>query len=416
MRVLLCGQGTSEILWSIHAALIALGHESVLALPDISQEVIDRPIDAILALNLFEIPRDTVEMLTAYVASFGKRPALVHICLKHPLEEIGAATPAAVAEADRWMARQNVRMWCMCPGVAEQCGRLGLTRVFHAPLGVHPWICALRDSGGMVHLYKRWMSQAEPGLVRYPYRAMTGEAGDRDERPRVAGRFVYLGQGCSPAEPAEPSVLRAAESVAEAMRAQPALHRTAAMDLCGLAGPSADPAWTLGFNRAFAAVFAVENRRRFATALRDAFGETFALWGDGWDRHGIAAHPVSPHPRTLYHEAAACLDFGSLAYDTAIFPRTLEILKRDGLLVSWRHAGSGPLFGPLEADLTFGDGEEAVQRLAALRDDPDRRERLRAAHREWAFDRLSLERILPGVLAGVLAGVPATAHSRGSEE
>ncbi|WP_188260246.1 hypothetical protein [Azospirillum tabaci] len=46
----------------------------MLALPDISQEVIDRPIDAILALNLFEIPRDTVEMLAAYVASVGTHP------------------------------------------------------------------------------------------------------------------------------------------------------------------------------------------------------------------------------------------------------------------------------------------------------------------------------------------------------
>ncbi|MDQ2106119.1 glycosyltransferase family protein [Azospirillum isscasi] len=400
MRVLLCGQGTSEILWSIHAALIALGHDSVLALPDVSQEVIDRPIDAILALNLFEIPRDTVEMLIAYVASFGTRPAVVHICLKHPLEEVAATTRAAVEEADRWMARWNIRMWCMCPGVAEQCGRLGLTRVFHAPLGVHPWICALRDGDGTVHLYKRWMSQADPGLVRYPYRAMTGEGGDDGERPGIAGRFLYLGQGLPPVGPADPAVLRAAAAVAEAMRAQPALHRAEAMDLCGLAGPSADPAWTLAFNRAFTAAFAVENRRRFAAALRAAFGASFALWGDGWDRHGIAAHPVSAQPRTLYHEAAACLDFGSLAYDTAVFPRTLEILKRDGLLVSWRHAGTGLLFGPVEAELTFGDGEEAVQRLAALRDDPDRRGRLLAAHRDWAFDRLSLERILPGVLAG----------------
>ncbi|WP_247895110.1 hypothetical protein [Azospirillum brasilense] len=113
----------------------------------------------------------------------------------------------------------------------------------------------------------------------------------------------------------------------------------------------------------------------------------------------FGTHPVSPQPRTHYHEAAACLDFGSLACDTAIFPRTLEILKRDS-----------PLFGPVEADLTFGDGEEAVRRLTALRGDPDRRWRLRAAaHRDWAFDRLSLERILPDVLAGEC---PASSHTQ----
>lgn len=408
MRFLLCGQGTSEILWSIHAALVDLGHESVLALPDISQDVIDRRIDALFVLNLFEIPRPTVEMLCAYIAGFGAGPAVIHICLKHPLEEIGARSAEEIRETDRWMAENRISMWCMCRGSAEQSVRLGLTRVFHEPLGLHRWIYTSPAQDGSVDLYKRWMSRDTPGLRRHPYAAMKGQSDAKDAEAAVRNRFLYLGQGWpdhieSGREPVAPAVQRDAGAVSAAMMEQPRLHRLEAMDLCGLADRSADPAWTLDFNRAFAIAFAVENRRRFAAALRNGFGEVFSLWGNGWERFGIDAGPTSPLPRNAYHAAGACLDFGSLAYDTAIFPRTLEILKRDGLLVSWRHTDTARLFGPQEDDLTFTDEADAVRILSALAGDEDRRTGLRSAHLDWAFDSLALTAILPAVIAAAQA-------------
>ena len=381
MRFLLCGQGTSEILWSIQAALVDLGHESVLALPDISQDVIDRRIDALFVLNLFEIPRPTVEMLRAYVAQYGARPAVIHICLKHPLEEIGAATEEQIRDADRWMVDNDISMWCMCQGSAEQAVRLGLSRVFHEPMGVHRWICTAPAADGSVDLYKHWMAPDMPALQRHPYAAMKGPS-DPDAEASVRDRFLYVGQGWpehleTGRAPVAPAIQRDVETVAEAMRERPALHRVQAMDSCGLTGRSADPAWTLEFNRAFTIAFAVENRRRFATTLRRGLGEGFSLWGNGWKRFGIDAGPVSPAPRNAYPTAAACLDFGSLAYDTAIFPRTLEIVKRGGLLVSWRHADTARLFAPHENELTFASEDDAVSLLSALAGDADRRARLR---------------------------------------
>lgn len=406
MRFLLCGQGTSEILWSIQAALVDLGHESVLALPDISQDVIDRRIDVLFVLNLFEIPRPTVEMLRAYIAQFGAQPGIgptiVHICLKHPLEEIGARTSEQIRDADRWMADNGISMWCMCQGSTEQSVRLGLSRVFHEPLGIHRWICTAPAADGSVDLYKRWMAPDTPGLQRHPYAAMKGPS-DPDIEASVRERVLYLGQGWpehleSGREPVSPAIRRDAETVAAAMMEQPTLHRVRAMDSCGLADRSADPAWTLEFNRAFTIAFAVENRRRFAAALHRGLGEGFALWGNGWERFGITAGPVSAAPRNAYHSAAACLDFGSLAYDTAIFPRTLEIVKRDGLLVSWRHTDTTRLFGSCEDALTFTGEDDAVSLLSALTGNAERRARLRVAHLEHCFDALALTAILPRVI------------------
>ncbi|BAI71753.1 hypothetical protein AZL_011150 [Azospirillum sp. B510] len=374
----------------------------MLALPDISQEVIDRPIDALFVLNLFEIPRDTVEMLLAYIATFGRRPAVVHICLNHPVEEIGAHTVEEVGETDRWMERHGVSMWCMCPAAAAQAARMGLSRVFHEPLGLHRWIYLARAADGTSDLYKRWMSQDAPGLVRHPYAAMTGDADGDTGEGAINDRFLYLGQGWPDhvaAAPSDPAVAAAAGTVAGIMRDRPDLHRLQAMDLCGLTERSTDPAWTLAFNRAFTIAFAVENRRRFASALRRAFGETFLLRGNGWDRLGIQAGPVSAALRNAYGTAAACLDFGSLAYDTAIFPRPLEILKRNGLLVGWRHGDSARLFGPQEADLTFTDEADTLRVLTALADDADRRALLRQAHLDWAFDALALTAILPRIIS-----------------
>lgn len=404
MRFLLCGQGTSEILWSIHAALVDLGHESVLALPDISQDVIDRRIDVLFVLNLFEIPKPTVEMLRAYIAQFGANPSIVHICLKHPLEEIGAGTAEEIHEADRWMSDNDVSMWCMCQGSAEQAVRLGLNRVFYEPLGVHRSICTAPAADGTVDLYKRWMARDTPGLRRHPYAAMKGQSDAGAEvEASVVDRFLYLGQGWpehlqSGRAPVSPAIQRDAEAVAAAMMERSMRHRLQAMDDCGLTERSADPAWTLEFNRAFTIAFAVENRRRFAGALRRGFGADFSLWGNGWERFGIKAGPVSAAPRNAYPTAAACLDFGSLAYDTAIFPRTLEIVKRNGLLVSWRHADTARLFGPYEDELTFTGEDDAVRLLTSLTGDTDRRARLRSVYLEHCFDALALTAILPRVI------------------
>jgi hypothetical protein len=227
---------------------------------------------------------------------------------------------------------------------------------------------------------------------------------DAGAEASVGDRFLYLGQGWpehleSGRDPVSPAIQRDAEEVAAAMMKRPKLHRLQAMDSCGLTDRSADPAWTLEFNRAFTIAFAVENRRRFAGALRRGFGEGFSLWGNGWERFGLDAGPVSAAPRNAYPTAAACLDFGSLAYDTAIFPRTLEIVKRNGLLVSWRHADTALIFGPTEDQLTFTDEDEAVRLLSALADDAVRRARLRSAYLEHCFDALALTAILPRVIA-----------------
>lgn len=399
MRFLLCGSGTYEILWSLHAALIESGHEAVLALPDVSIDMIDRQIDVVIVLNLFKIPRDTVEMLLDYITTKGKRPLCVHVSLRHPLEEAMAVSNQDVAEIDEWMTRNNAIIWCMCESVTEHCRRLGFTRIIYAPLGLSPWIYGHgRDDGKDIETYKRWMASGDGKIMRQPYSSqkegeLEGVAGD------VVNQVLYLGQGwpddiVGDYAKFDESITREARRVAEAMRATPTLSRLDAMDALSLGDKASDPQWVLNFNQAFKNEFAIKNRVRFIGVLAKSFGRFLSLWGNGWERYGIAARPVSSKPRNFYHLAACCLDVGSLAYDTALFPRTLEILKREGLVMSWRHSDSDRLLGPYRDTLSFDDEKDIEEKVSRILFDPAFRNDVKSSHLKWSFNNLGFSEII----------------------
>lgn len=78
----------------------------------------------------------------------------------------------------------------------------------------------------------------------------------------------------------------------------------------------------------------LERRRKMVRFLSKHFHDHITIWGDGWDQYISNSHKTSMAPRYFYNKALCCLDFGSLSFDTALFPRTCEIIKGGGLLVS----------------------------------------------------------------------------------
>ena len=69
-------------------------------------------------------------------------------------------------------------------------------------------------------------------------------------------------------------------------------------------------------------------------AVSKRFKSHTSIWGDGWGKYIDNFNPHSQTPRFFYHKALCCLDFGSLQFDTPLFPRTCEIMKKGGLLIS----------------------------------------------------------------------------------
>ena len=69
-------------------------------------------------------------------------------------------------------------------------------------------------------------------------------------------------------------------------------------------------------------------------AVSKRFGDHISIWGDGWGKYISNFHPHSQTPRKYYRQALCCLDFGSMQFDTPLYPRTCEIMKMGGLLIS----------------------------------------------------------------------------------
>lgn len=395
MRFLLFGQGTTEVFWSIAGALVDLGHEVAIAFPKDLVSVLDRPIDVLITMNLLDSQRDTVERLVNGISSLGARPLVINLCLTHPLIELRRANSAGVPELDEWLTQNRIHLWCMCPGTTVECSNLGLTSISYFPLGVHPYVYAVDDGDGSgARVDGRWMSKHRADLVRIRY-GDVGDTSDTSVEAQVSDRFVYLGQ-CVPEveDTSDTAVRRAAEAVSDTLRKYPNMLRCQALEHCGLSSEMRDDGWLLEFHKSYAHRHSIAIRREFVVSLARAFGDSLAVWGDGWDEFGVTAHPASTVPRGFYDRAAVCLDFGSLAYDTTIFPRTAQIIKCGGLLMSWRHADSGLLFGPFENILTFTDEGDAISRLSGIKADPDFSRQLRQAHLSYASQHLAFTRIL----------------------
>ena len=78
----------------------------------------------------------------------------------------------------------------------------------------------------------------------------------------------------------------------------------------------------------------LERRRKMVQFLSKHFRDHISIWGDGWDQYINKSHKTSIAPRYFYNKALCCLDFGSLGVDIGLFPRTCEIIKGGGLLIS----------------------------------------------------------------------------------
>lgn len=108
-------------------------------------------------------------------------------------------------------------------------------------------------------------------------------------------------------------------------------------------------------------------RLMFVRALKQRFGDRFALYGDDWRRQGVAAEPAdfSP-PQDKYRAATACLDFGSQFIDASLYQRTMEIAAAGGRLLQLRQSDGGGPFAPYLDLVGFSDVEELASKLEEL--------------------------------------------------
>ncbi len=138
-----------------------------------------------------------------------------------------------------------------------------------------------------------------------------------------------------------------------------------AAHISGLADFAADDQRVLLLRRRLAAQLErghrLAMRRARVQALQARYGDALAVYGGDWAGFGIRARPAESDTAPLrYRTAAISLDFGSLSYDSMMFPRSCDIVQSGGFLLQSRLVDSAVVLGDLATAATFGDEGEML--------------------------------------------------------
>jgi len=127
---------------------------------------------------------------------------------------------------------------------------------------------------------------------------------------------------------------------------------------------------------------------------RREFGERIVLVGDNWRRFSLASDPsiYAVDARLEYFRSATVnLDCASKSGDSALYPRSSELISFAGGLLQLRCADDTRVFGERASEFCFCDPAGLLTRIAqrlresrAARDERD----------EWLIDRLRAQRLL----------------------
>lgn len=180
-----------------------------------------------------------------------------------------------------------------------------------------------------------------------------------------------------------------------------------ARHVAGIADLSGDAPRILLLRRRLAAQ--LERGHRLATrrarvrALQARHGDDFAVYGDDWARFGIRARPAENDTAPLHYRAAAIsLDFGSLSYDSMMFPRSCDIVQAGGLLLQSRLVDSQTVLGELTPAVTFADEAEMLHLTDRWLTDPAGRGAMRAAVADRLAATYDLRQLLTAAMGQVL--------------
>lgn len=144
-------------------------------------------------------------------------------------------------------------------------------------------------------------------------------------------------------------------------------------------------------------------RRARVQALQVRYDTRLALYGNDWAQFGIAARPAESDIAPLRYQAAVIsLDFGSLSYDTMMFPRSCDIVQYGGFLLQSRLADSAAVLGDLSPATTFADEAEMLALIDRWLGDPDGRATTAAAVGDRIGATYDLRRLLTEAIAQVL--------------
>jgi hypothetical protein len=128
--------------------------------------------------------------------------------------------------------------------------------------------------------------------------------------------------------------------------------------------------------------------------IRTNFGERLILLGSNWRRFGLSSEAslYSAEKRLeFYRSATVNLDCGSKSGDSALYPRSSELISFAGGLLQVRCADTDAIFGERVSEFSFDTAENLFARIETRLAEPEGR---RAQRDTWLADRLRARQLL----------------------
>jgi hypothetical protein len=328
LRVLLAGSGTIEIQHSILTSLIDLGYEVFWSWDEHLSDVFDQPIDLVFHLNMLHLGLDYINRLRENLDRKNPEAIIVDIPLAHPILSYIRLGIESVDEFNYFLKSQKIIQWSMCRTTLKEWEEFGFINGIYAPLGIGEYVYVTND---YKHPLRDWLNDTSK-LVKYNYGSNQNDPDYGSQSLLIKDMIVYAGAPTSIWEDqtAIPSI-KGIEYLQENFLpdSKEVFKKIYNMEI----EPNNRTAF-IQSHYLWSASVQSQRRRKMVQAVSKRFKSQTSIWGDGWGKYINNFYPHSQTPRFFYHQALCCLDFGSLQFDTPLFPRTCEIMKKDGLLIS----------------------------------------------------------------------------------
>ncbi len=327
LSVLLAGFGTIDIHRSIQASMVEFGCEVLWTVKNPNDKHLHQRIDIVFHLDILSLGVKYINRLRKNLDAHNRDAIIINIPLSHPIISINSLGLKSVTAINAFFRDRRIIMWSMCLTSLKEFEQYGLWGGVFEPLGINDYYLLTKDRR---QLRETWINQ-KTTFQKVSYDYAYDPAIDNKET-LVKDKIVYAGVPNSSWETLlPPNVLSKTKFLEDTFF--PNSKEIFLQELNVKIEPDNMEGF-LHFHHLWSLHIPLQRRRNMVRLVTENFANHVSIWGNGWEKFITRCHSTSVVPRYFYQKALCCLDFGSTQFDTPLFPRTCEIIKMDGLLIS----------------------------------------------------------------------------------
>ena len=392
LSVLLTGYGTVEIHRSMFTALIDMGCHVFWDYDSDSANIFDRKIDFIFHLNLLPLGTEYIDRLRKKLDRQNPDAIIIDMPLAHPVINTVGLKLSTQNETNQFLSTRKIFQWSMCETTIKEWTDFGFINGFFAPLGINTEVYLTPKKEAPIG---NWFNKSS-SLVKYSLIEATEFENKSDpsisDKTQLLFENKILYAGVPNSEWQDQIPLDKGDEIGFLRENFIPNSKEAYKKMSPIKVEPGDLRSFIQFHYSWTINVPLQRRRKMVRAIVERFGASTSIWGDGWDEYIDKFQPHSQTPRYFYGSAACCVDFGSLQFDSPLYPRTCEIIKRQGLLISGANGNSNEYFHETQ----FRTVDEMLDLIELLFDTEKRHQML---EKQMSFNsKFSFERILYNIL------------------